>query len=791
MAISLNWLKDYIDIDDISTKELAEKITKAGVNVESFTTNKIDNIVIGHVLEVNPHPDSDHLNVCSVDIGTSVTTIVCGASNVRKGLKVLVALPGAILPGDFEIKKSTIRNVESNGMICALYELGLEEKTKESYDKGIEELNSDAPVGEDGIKYLGLDDTILHLDLNPNRNIDCTNHIGFAYEVASVLNKKVTLPESDFCEISESINDNLKISIDTPNCTYYSAKMVKDVVIKESPDFIKNRLISAGMRPINNVVDISNYVMLEYGQPLHFFDKDKLNDKIAVRMANDNETIVTLDGKSRELLNSDIVITDGYKPVCIAGIMGGENTEIDSNSKNVLIEAAIFNSYNIRYSSIRLDLRSEASVRYERGLNYENTKLALNRACYLLEKYADGKVLTDTILIDNVDKKEKKASVTLNQVNKLLGMKLTSEVVEKSLNSLGFDYEKSNDEYIVTIPNRRLDIEPNSADLIEEIGRLYGYDNIVSKLPICSTKPGVYVGNVRIKKLISKRLRSLGLNEVRTYTLISEEEDNLFNYNKEKSVKLNKPMSLDKAIVRQSLISSLLKVVDYNKSRNIKDVFIYEISNVYYNEMDEDTKVSIAIKGNYIQNNWSKVDVKADFYLIKGLVENLLDYLGLKNRYSFNASNINEMHPGMTAEIMLDRESIGFIGKVHPSVSKNDVFVAEISLNKIINKKVKPIKHKEPSKYPEITRDLAFVVKKDLEAQNLITQIKKSGGRLLSNVDVFDVYVGENVQNDEKSLAFSLVFMDSTRTLNDEEVTEVYNKIIKDVEDNFDAKLRR
>lgn len=791
MAISINWVKDYVNLDGMDLKVLADKITKAGVNVESIETKKIDNVVVGYVEECEKHPDSDHLNVCKVNIGSEVSQIVCGASNVRKGLKVIVALPGAILPGDFEIKKSTIRGVESNGMICALYELGLEEKTEEAYNRGIQELNADAPVGEDALKYLGLDDTIYNLDLNPNRNIDCTNHIGFAYEIASVLGEKVTMPSISTSPINESVKDNFSLEVATPNCTLYNAKMVKGVVIKESPDFIKQRLIAAGMRPINNVVDISNYVMLEFGQPLHFFDKDKLGNKIVVRMANDNEETVTLDGKTRILSQNDIVITDGNKPVCIAGVMGGENTEVDGNTKDILIEAAIFNSYNVRYTSINLDLRSEASLRYERGLNYEYTNLALERACHLLEKYADGKVLSDTVTYDNINKVTREAKVTLNNVNSLLGMQLTTADMEKSLNNLGFEYKKSGEEYLVTIPNRRLDVEPNSADLVEEIGRLYGYDKIQSKLPIGPTKPGNYIGNVKYRKALSKRLRSLSLTEARTYTLVSEDEDKLFNYNRGKQIRLNRPMSSDKSVVRQSILPSLLKVIDYNKSRNVKDVNIYEIANTYSNEMDEDTKIAIAMKGNYLMNNWNGTSVKVDFYLIKGIVENILDYLGFKNRYTFVANELNEMHPGMSAEVLLDREPIGFLGKVHPSVTKEDIYVVELSLNKMVEKNVKPVKHKEASKYPEINKDMAFVVNKDIAAGDIMMQIKKSGGRLLTNVDVFDVYMGENVENNEKSIAFSLTFSDPTRTLNDEEVTTVFNKIISDVESKMSAKLRR
>ena len=421
--ISLNWVGDYIDIKDQDVNELALKITKAGINIEGVYTHHIDNLVIGEIKKVENHPDSDHLHVCLVNIGNEDLQIVCGASNVREGLKVIVAKVGAILPGDFEIKKSKIRGVESCGMMCALFELGLEEKTEENYSKGIAELDKDAPVGDDPLVYLGLDDTLYDLDIHKHRNNDCYYHIGFAYEIACIINRKVTLPSLDFKAVKDNIKDNFKLSVDTDKCSYYMARMVKNVKIGESPDFIKKRLTAAGMRPINNVVDISNYVMLEFGQPLHFFDKDKLGDKIVVRNAKDGEKIVTLDGQTRELNSDDIVITDGKKPVCIAGVMGGENTEVDLNTKNILIESAIFNPVSIRYTSRKLELPSEASIRYGKGLSYEYTEMASRRACHLLEKYAGAEILDGYVLVDNENHEEKKLSFKPVDVDKILDLK--------------------------------------------------------------------------------------------------------------------------------------------------------------------------------------------------------------------------------------------------------------------------------------------------------------------------------------------------------------------------------
>lgn len=786
--ISLNWVKDYVDIESEDLKELAVKITKAGINVEKVITNHIDHLVIGEVLECVDHPNSDHLHICKVNVGNEVTQIVCGASNVRAGIKVIVALPGAILPGNFEIKKGNIRGEESNGMICALFELGLEEKTEENYNKGIHELDSNAPVGEDPLKYLGLDDTVYELDVHKHRNNDCYYHIGFAYEIATILNKKVTLPNLDYNEISDDINNHFSLSVETKKCPYYLAKMVKDVTIKESPNFIKKRLVSAGMRPINNVVDISNYVMLEYGQPMHFFDKNKLGDKIVVRDAKEGEKITTLDGKDRILKASDIVITDGEKPVCIAGVMGGLNTDVDENTKDILIESAIFDAVSIRYTASNLNLKSEASIRYGKGLNYEYTMDAINRACHLLEKYADAKILTGIVMHDNIDKTPKVVEFKPSAINKMLGITISEEDMASELDRLDFKYTKDGDKFICTIPNRRLDIEANVNDIAEEIGRLYGYQNLVSTLPKGEFKSGVYVGDVKYRKLISKRLRALGLNECKTYTLVSPDMAKLFNYENKNKIVLPNPMSVDKSVIRATLIPSLLNIYDYNKARKVTDVCIYEISKTYDTNLTEDTKVSVLMKGNYLVNNWQNLRVKVDFYLVKGIVENLLDYLGLKNRYSFVVDTIPDLHPGISAKIILDREEIGVIGRVHPSLKKDEIYVFELSMNKLI-KQIKPLKYKEASKYPSITKDMAFIVKKDVSSNDIQSIIKKVGGRLLTDIDVFDVYVGENVGDDEKSIAYTLTFSDQTRTLSDEEVTQLFRQIIEKVEQTG-AKLR-
>ena len=785
--ISMNWVKDYINIQDENLEELADKVTKAGINVEHVIKTGIDNVVIGEVKTCTNHPNSDHLHICTVDVGTDTRQIVCGAPNVKEGLKVIVALPGAKLP-NMEIKKGSIRGEESLGMICALCELGLEEETPENYNKGIYELPNDAPVGKDAFEYLGLSDILYDLDVHKHKNNDARYHIGFAYEIGTILGKKVKLPEANYTEIKDNIKDHFSLKVDTENCTYYKAKMVTDLVIGESPDFIKNRLISAGMRPINNIVDISNYVMLEYGQPLHFFDKDKLGDKIVVRQAKDNEVVTTLDEQDRKLTKEDIVITDGSKVVAIGGVMGALNTDVDDNTKTVLIESAIFNATNIRKTARRLNLRSEASLRYEKGLNFEYTDAALDRACFLLQKYASGKVLSGKVEYDNEDKKVKKVEFTTDRINSLLGIELTDKDIETELNKLDFEYEIKDNKFIATIPRRRLDIEDNVNDIAEEIGRLYGYHNLKNTMPVLPTKEGKLEHSFGFKKIVSKRMRSLGLNETRTYSLVDKKTSDMF-YKDRNLVIIPNPMSTDRSALRKTMIPSMLDVIKYNKSRGLKDINIYETSKVFYGDFKEENHLAVALYGNYISNLWQGKIVKNDFYVLKGIIINLLNYLGLKNRYSFVESTEVNLHPGVSADIYLDRKKVGFFGRIHPKVNKDEIYVLEVCIDDLdIN--TKPLKFKAASKLPNIKKDIAFVMPISMKNEDVIKVIKHSGGRLLTDIQVFDLYVGENIGLENKSIAYTLTFEDNNRTLTDEEVMTIFNNIIKEVETKLNIKLR-
>ena len=786
--INLEWVSDYIDISDLTPKELAEKVTESDINVEKIITNHIDNLVIGEVVECTNHPDSDHLHICKVNVGKETLQIVCGAPNVRVGLKAIVALPGTILPGDFEIKKSKIRGVESNGMLCALYELGLEEKNDATYSKGIYEGATNLKVGEDALKALDLESTVLELDIHKHRNNDCYYHIGFAYALGSILNRKVTLPDISFKEVNDNVKDHFNLEVATPKCSYYLAKMVKNIEIKESPEFIKKRLISAGMRSINNVVDISNYVMLEFGQPLHFFDYDSLGSKVLVRDAVNNEEITTLDNKERILTSNDIVITDGTTPKCIAGVMGGVDTEVTDNTKTILIESAIFDAVSIRNTAARLNLRSEASIRYGKGLNYEYTEMAIKRACHLLEKYANATVLAGTVKYDNVDKTEKVVTFKAKEVNNLLGIEIDEADMEKEMDRLGFAYTLKDEVFTVTIPNRRLDIEPNVNDIAEEIVRLYGYHNLTATLPVVPIKKGEYKGDIKYRKFISKRLRMLGLTETKTYTLVSPSMAELFDYEQKEKVVLPNPMSVDKSVIRTTIIPSLINIYNYNKARKVEDIFLYEISKTYDKNYQEESKIAGLLKGNIVKSSWNG-NIKCDFYVVKGIVEDILNSLGFTNRYAFVTAKLPNLHPGVSANILLDGEMLGIIGRVHPNTLKDEVYVFELSLNKLM-RKVKPIKFKEPAKYPSIQKDVAFLIDRNISASEIKKMIKKSSSRLLKDISLFDVYLGDNIASDKKSIAFKLTYLDEAKTLTDEEVMNDFHQMIEKVTKEFNCEIR-
>ena len=790
MKLSKNFVKDYVDID-VDIKTLAEDMTKVGNEYDSAgKLLEATKLVVGEVKECKMHPDSDHLHVCKVDVGSEILDIVCGAPNVREGLKVIVALDGAELPGG-TIKKGMIRGQVSNGMLCSMAELGLEHKFLDEEDKtGIHELPTDAPVGEDAIKYMEMDDEVIDFDLTANRG-DLLSILGMAYEISAIYDKKVKDIDLSFSENEENINNEFKIEVNTDNCSIFLAKKVKNIEVKESPDFIRNRLIASGIRPINNVVDISNYVMLETGQPLHFYDADKLKGMLEVRMANDGEKLTTLDGIERTLKIDDIVISDGERSIGLAGVMGGLDTEITDNTKNVIIESAIFDPIKVRMTSKEI-LRSEASSRFEKGLDPNRTYMAIKRACHMLEKYAGAEVVGDIVKYDTTDLAGKKIEITFENINRILGMDISNESILDVFRRLGFKYLLKDDKTVVVeVPRRRGDITIKE-DLIEEVGRIYGVDNIKGKLPDIKPKEGSYD---KVTRGIRNKMIDLGLNETLSYILVNDKEAKMFTKDDTELVKLLDPMTEDRNTLRHSIIPSLLKIYEYNKARSVKDVSIFEIGKAFYkmqNEYGENTKIAALMTGDYYLGIENKK--QANFYVIKGIVEELLDYLGYAGRYSFvvNEEKIpDELHPGQTAQISVNNDVVGIIGRIHPAISKENVYVFEIDLDKLLAKKVGKMKYKEISKYPSVNKDLALVVDKNITSKEIEMNIKKAGGSLLTNIKVFDVYEGIGIPEGKKSVAYALTFEKSDRTLTDEEINNAMDKIIELVEKKMNATLRK
>ena len=790
MKLSLNFVKDYIDIpENLTVKQIAEDMTNHSSEYdEAGKLINATNLIIGEVIECEPHPDSDHLHVCKVNIGKEVLDIVCGAPNVRKGLKVIVAQVGAELP-EITIKKGMIRGQESNGMLCSMLELGLENKYVDEIDKtGIHELPADAPIGEDPIKFMGLDDEVIDFELTANRG-DLLSILGMAYELGAIYDKKVKDIDLSHKENNENINDTFKVVVNTENCTLFTARKVKNVTIKESPAFIKNRLIASGIRPINNVVDISNYVMLETGQPLHFYDADKLNGMLEVRMAENGEKLTTLDGETRALHDENIVITNGKEAIGLAGVMGGLDTEITDSTKNIIIESAIFDGVKVRKTSNEL-VRSEASNRFEKGLDPNRTYMAQERACTLLEKYADAEVVGGIAKYDKTNKEDTKIEVKFKEINQVLGLNIPDDEILNIFTKLGFTYEKTTEGAIVSVPKRRIDISIKE-DLNEEVGRIYGVNNIEGILPELPMKQGSYN---KLTRELRNKMVGLGLNETLSYVLVGENEAKQFVKDDNESIKLLDPMSEDRNTLRNSMLPSLLNIYKYNEARNQKDVSIFEIAKTFYKkgeEFFEEQHLGVLMSGEYYQGIGNAKT--ADFFVIKGIAEEVLDYLGYKNRYSFIADTsklAEEFHPGQSAVISVNNDIVGIIGKAHPNIAEN-VYVLEINLDKLLDKKVGKMKFKEISKFPTVNKDLSIIIDKNVTSQEIAKLIKKYAGGTLNDVKPFDLYSGKGIEEGKVSITYNLVFGDNNRTLNDEEINEAMQKVIEGLEKSLGAEIRR
>ncbi len=788
MLISNEWLKEYVTIDD-SVSNLAERITRTGIEVDDLIdyTKDIKNLVVGFVKSKEKHPDADKLNVCQVDIGEDEPVqIVCGAPNVDAGQYVIVAKVGGRLPGGIKIKRAKLRGERSEGMICSLQEIGISSNyIPKSFESGIYVFSEAQVPGTDALQALYLDDQVMEFDLTPNR-ADALSMIGTAYEVAALYNTKMTKPETTSNELDLSANDELTVTIENEDkVPYYSARVVHDVTIEPSPIWMQARLIKAGIRPINNVVDISNYVLLEYGQPLHMFDQDAIgSQQIVVRQANEGEKMTTLDDTERELLTSDIVITNGQTPIALAGVMGGDFSEVKEQTSNIVIEGAIFDPVSIRHTSRRLNLRSESSSRFEKGIATEFVDEAVDRACYLLQTYANGKVLKDRVSSGELGAFITPIDITADKINRTIGFDLSQNDIVTIFNQLGFDTEINDDVITVLVPSRRKDITIKE-DLIEEVARIYGYDDIPSTLPVFDKVTSGQLTDRQYKtRMVKEVLEGAGLDQAITYSLVSKEDATAFSMQQRQTIDLLMPMSEAHASLRQSLLPHLIEAASYNVARKNKDVKLFEIGNVFFANRegelpDQVEYLSGILTGDYVVNQWQGKKETVDFYLAKGVVDRVSEKLNLE--FSYRRADIDGLHPGRTAEILLENKVVGFIGELHPILAAdNDLkrtYVFELNFDALMAVSVGYINYQPIPRFPGMSRDIALEVDQNIPAADLLSTIHAHGGNILKDTLVFDVYQGEHLEKGKKSIAIRLNYLDTEETLTDERVSKVQAEI--------------
>ncbi len=789
MLISNEWLKEYVTIDD-SVSNLAERITRTGIEVDDLIdyTKDIKNLVVGFVKSKEKHPDADKLNVCQVDIGEDEPVqIVCGAPNVDAGQYVIVAKVGGRLPGGIKIKRAKLRGERSEGMICSLQEIGISSNyIPKSFESGIYVFSEAQVPGTDALQALYLDDQVMEFDLTPNR-ADALSMIGTAYEVAALYNTKMTKPETTSNELDLSANDELTVTIENEDkVPYYSARVVHDVTIEPSPIWMQAHLIKAGIRPINNVVDISNYVLLEYGQPLHMFDQDAIgSQQIVVRQANEGEKMTTLDDTERELLTSDIVITNGQTPIALAGVMGGDFSEVKEQTSNIVIEGAIFDPVSIRHTSRRLNLRSESSSRFEKGIATEFVDEAVDRACYLLQTYANGKVLKDRVSSGELGAFITPIDITADKINRTIGFDLSQNDIVTIFNQLGFDTEINDDVITVLVPSRRKDITIKE-DLIEEVARIYGYDDIPSTLPVFDKVTSGQLTDRQYKtRMVKEVLEGAGLDQAITYSLVSKEDATAFSMQQRQTIDLLMPMSeAAHASLRQSLLPHLIEAASYNVARKNKDVKLFEIGNVFFangeGELPDQVEyLSGILTGDYVVNQWQGKKETVDFYLAKGVVDRVSEKLNLE--FSYRRADIDGLHPGRTAEILLENKVVGFIGELHPILAAdNDLkrtYVFELNFDALMAVSVGYINYQPIPRFPGMSRDIALEVDQNIPAADLLSTIHAHGGNILKDTLVFDVYQGEHLEKGKKSIAIRLNYLDTEETLTDERVSKVQAEI--------------
>ena len=805
MKVSYQWLQEYLDLD-VAPQDLAEKIARTSVDINDVysLSDGLKKIVVGEVVKCENHPDSDHLHVCQVDVGEEEPIqIVCGAPNVQEGKKVIVALHGARIADNQKIKRGKIRGVESNGMLCALQEIGFSDKiAPKDYEDGIYFLPDDAKNGDPVFKYLGMDDTIIDTDVTPNRG-DMLSIYGNVNDIAAFYGlkphfKEITIKE----EGTEKTTDFLQAEInDTKIAPTYKLRVIKGVKIAESPLWLQIRLWNSGIRPVNNVVDVTNYILLKYGQPLHSYDYDQLSgNNFGVRHANEGEKFVTLDGDEQTLKANDIVVTVDDQPVALAGTMGGEGTAVSDDTTTVALEAAIFDPVMVRKQARRLDLHSESSMRFERGINPATVETALNEAAEMIKELAGGTITAGIVTGSEAPAVDTPIKLSLAKINHVLGTSLTMEQVTDIFDRLAFAYTVDDDDQLTVIaPARRWDISL-AADLYEEIARIYGYDNLPSTLPTMTRNRGGLTPRQRFIRASRHDLEGMGLTQAISYSLTTVEKAKQFQIKPlAEPMKLDFPMSSDHVATRMNIVSGLLNDIAYNVARNVDNVALYEEGRIFLPMGDErpveQEHLAAAVTGQMVANSWNKKDQPADFFQLKGIVERYLKNMGIAGKITYvPTSDRPEMHPGRTADIMVDDQLVGFIGQVHPQTAKEykipETYVFELNLELLLAAPKIENEYTPISKYPSITRDIALLVDDDVENATIVEAIKQKGGAYLKDIHLFDVYAGSHLPAGKKSLAYTLTYQDDKGTLTEDQVNTAFDKVTAYLQDKVDAEIR-
>ena len=801
MLVSYKWLKELVDVDVLS-EELAEKMSTTGIEVEGVSSpaEGLSNIVVGEVVSCEDVPET-HLHVCQVNVGEeALRQIVCGAPNVRAGIKVMVALPGARIADNYKIKKGKIRGLESLGMICSLGELGISDSiVPKEFSEGIQILPEEAVSGDSVFPYLDLDDEIIELSITPNR-ADALSMRGVAYEVAAIYDKSVHFQDFPLLETDRQAVEQLSVAIETEKAPFYAVRILENVTITPSPQWLQNLLMNEGIRPINNVVDVTNYMLLYFGQPMHAFDLDTFEDnQIVVREARAGEKLVTLDDEERDLETSDLVITVADKPVALAGIMGGSETEISPKSRRVVLEAAVFDGTSIRQTSGRLNLRSESSSRFEKGINLATVTEALDAAASMIADLTGANVQAGIVSAGQVDTSDVEVASTLADVNRVLGTELTYTDIEDVFRRLGFGLTGNAEKFTVSVPPRRWDIHIE-ADLYEEIARIYGYDRLPATLPKDDGTAGELTETQKLRRKVRTVAEGAGLTEVISYALTTPEKAMQFSMKPSNLTELMWPMTVERSVLRQNMVAGILDTVAYNIARKNKDLALYEIGKVFEQAGNptaelptEINSFAFALTGLVAEKDFQTSAVPVDFFYAKGVLEALFDRLGLKVEYTVTQA-LASMHPGRTAAILLDGQVIGFVGQVHPVTAKDynipETYVAEINLT-AIEKAIQPAKpFVEITKFPAVTRDIALLLKAEISHKEVVAAIEAARVKRLTDIKLFDVFSGEKLGLGMKSMAYTLTFQNPEDTLEDEEVARYMEKIQKSLEETIGAEVR-